>query len=114
MFGALKYKIFSSHYVTVTLKRVVASKQNLPSFLNYGLKFVENNITPILTDNLPALLVLVEVCTCGCKTGCKTDRSKCRKSDFACTDTCKSVQCENNDCWIENKENVFKKEADGK
>ena len=31
-FGALKYKIFCSHYVTFTLKRTVVSKQNLPSF----------------------------------------------------------------------------------
>ena len=53
-FGALKYKIFHSHYVTLTLKRAVVSKENLSSFLNYGWEIVENNITPILKDNLPA------------------------------------------------------------
>ena len=31
-FGVLKYKIFHSHYVTLTLKRAIVSKQNLPSF----------------------------------------------------------------------------------
>ena len=70
-FGALKYKIFHSHYVTLTLKRAVVSKQNLPSFLNYGWEIVENNITPILTNNLPAHLAIIELSACSCKTGCK-------------------------------------------
>ena len=73
-FGALKYKIFCSHYVTTTLKRAVVSKQNLPSFLNHGWEIVENNITPILMDNLPATLALIELSACGCKTGCKANR----------------------------------------
>ena len=42
---ALNNKTFCSHYVTLTLKRTVASKQNLPSILNYGREIVENNIT---------------------------------------------------------------------
>ena len=111
-FSALKYKIFCSHYITLTLKRAVVSKQNLLSFLNYGWEIVENNITPILTDKLPAPLVLIELSACCCKTGCKTNRYKCRKSGAACTDMCNCAQCENNDCWIEDKDNVFEEEAD--
>ena len=53
-------KMFRSHYVTMTLKRAVVSKQNLPCVLNYGWEIVENNIIPILTDNLPAPLALIE------------------------------------------------------
>ena len=109
-FGALKYKIFRYHYVTLTLKRADGSKQILPSVLNYGREIVENNFTPILTDNyLPAPLVLIQLSACGYKTGCKTNRCKCRKSGFTYTDMCKCAQCENNDCWIEDKDNVLKK-----
>ena len=101
MVDALNNKTFCSHYVTLTLKRTVASKQNLPSILNYGREIVENNITRILTDNLPTLLALIDLSACGCKTGCKTNRCECRKIRFTCTDMCKCPQCENNDCWIE-------------
>ena len=94
------------------MKRAVVSKQNLLSFLNYSWEIVENNITPILTDNLLAPLVLIELSACGCKTGCKTNCCKCRKSGVTCTDMCNCAQCENNDCWIEDKDNVFEEEAD--
>ena len=96
-FGALKHKIFCSHYVTLTLKHAAVSKQNLSSFLNYGWEIVWNTIMPILTDNLLAPLALIELSACSCKTGCKTNRCKCRKSGFTCTDLCKCAQCKNNE-----------------
>ena len=73
---------------------------------------MQNNITPILTDNLPAPIYLIELSAGGCKTGCKTNPCKCMKSGFTCTNMCKCVQCENNDCWVEDKDNVFEEEAD--
>ena len=57
----------------------------------------------ILADNLLASLAMIELSACHCKTGCKTNCSKCRKNGFTCTDMCKCAQCENNDCWIEDK-----------
>ena len=111
-FGALKYKIFHSHYVTLTLECAVVSKQKLPSFLNYGWEIVKNNITPVMTDNLPALLALLELSVCSYKTGTKTNCCKCKKSGFTCTDMCNCVLCENNDRWMEDKDNVFEEEAD--
>ena len=76
MFGALKHKIFCSHYVTLTLKHAAVSKQNLSSFLNSGWEIVWNTIMPILTDNLLAPLALIELSACSCKTGCKTNAGK--------------------------------------
>ena len=111
-FGALKYKIFCSHYVTLTLKCAVVSKQNFPSFLNYGWEIVEKDIMPILTDNLPVPLAIIELTACGYKTGCKTNHCKCRKNGFTCRDMCKCVQFENIDCWTEDKDNVIEEEAD--
>ena len=37
------------------------------------------------------------ISACSCKTGCKTNRCKCRKSGFTCTDLCKCAQCKNNE-----------------
>ena len=88
----------------MTLKRAVVSKQNLPSILSYGWEIVANNIAPILTENLPVPLALIELIVCGYKTGCRTNHCKCRKSGFAYTDICKCAQCENIDCWIEVKD----------
>ena len=65
-----------------------------------------------MTENLPALLALIELSACGCKTGCKTNRYKCRKSGSTCTDMRKCAQCENNDCWADDKDNVIEEEAD--
>ena len=73
---------------------------------------MENNITAILTVNLPAPVALIKLSACGCKTGCKTNHCKCMKNGFTCTDMCKCAQYENNDCWIQDKDNVFEEEAD--
>ena len=75
----------------MTLKRAVVSKQNLPSFLNCGREIVENNITPIVTDNSPTPLALIELSACGCKAGCKTHHCKGSKKDFH-VQTCINVQ----------------------
>ena len=62
--------------------------------------------------NLPALLAVIELSVCGYRTGCKTNCFKCRKNGFTSTDMCKCAQCENNDCWIEDKHIVVEEEAD--
>ena len=64
--------------------------------------------------NLPAPLAVIELSVCGYRTGCKTNCCKCRKNGFTCTDMCKYAQCENNDCWIEDKHIVVEEEADMK
>ena len=48
--------------------------------------------------NLPAPLALIElhVYSC-CKTNCCSNRCKCRKNTFICTDMHKRVGCENED-----------------
>ena len=44
-------------------------KAKLPSFLSYGWEIVENDITPVLTEKLPAPLALIELSACSCKAG---------------------------------------------
>ena len=72
--GALKYKAFYCHYVTINWKRAIVTKQNLPSLLVYGWEIVENNIMSILTDNITRPVTLIELSAYFCKTVCKTNR----------------------------------------
>ena len=52
---------------------------------------------PILTDELPAPLALIELSVCSCKTKCITSKCKCGKNALQCADMCKCVDCENDD-----------------
>ena len=72
--GALKYKAFYCHYVTINWKRAIVPKQNLPSLLVYGWEIVENNIMSILTDNITRPVTLIKLSAYFCKTVCKTNR----------------------------------------
>ena len=96
-FAAIKYKIFRSHFVALVLKRSHRPIQTLPNVENYGWENIDERLCPIMTDNLPAPLALLEMSSCNCKSGCSSKRCKCRKNGFTCTDMCKCVSCKNND-----------------
>ena len=94
-FSALKYKIFRSYFVTMVLRRAHLPIQNLPPATNYGWESVHSSFVPILTENLPAPLALIELSVCSCKSDCTKKRCRCHKNDFVCTDICKCSQCKN-------------------
>ena len=48
-----------------------------------------------MTTNPPAPESIIELTACGCKTGCKSDRCRCRKNKFVCTEMCRCKDCEN-------------------
>ena len=96
-FGALKYKIFRTHFVTMVLRRSHLAIQNLPPAQNYGWERSNQALVPMLTDNLPAPLALIELSSCSCKSSCTNNRCKCRKNGFICTDMCKCTECKNNE-----------------
>ena len=79
----------------MVLKRDHLSYQQLPNPENYGWELNSDSLDPIMTDNLPTPIGLIELRMCSCKTGCKTRRCKCLKHDLVCTDMCKCKNCEN-------------------
>ena len=95
--GALKMKIFRSHFVTLVLRRSCINLQQLPPFENYGWENVDGKISAIMTDDLPAPLALIELSMCGCKTSCDTNRCKCYKNSLVCTEMCKCFDCKNDE-----------------
>jgi hypothetical protein len=96
----------------MVLRRSHISAQNLPSPVNYGWDNVDGSFIPILTDKLPAPMALIElISACSCKSQCTTNRCKCRKNGFFCTDMCKCGDCKNNDDNEEDIENFSEEEA---
>ena len=94
--GALKYRIFRSHYVALVLKKCSEPTQNLPDPVNFGWELENGNLVPIMTVDLPAPSGLIELSMCSCKTSCETNRCSCRRNKLLCTDMCKcGDNCEN-------------------
>ena len=94
--GSLKYKIFRCHYITIVLRRSHLALQHLPMAVNYGWMPKESgNLIPIMTDDLPTPIALIELSSCSCKSQCSSNRCRCRKNGFSCTDMCKCIECHN-------------------
>ena len=71
----------------MVLRRSHLPLQHLPVAVNYGWEADDSgSLIPIMTDDLPAPLALIELGSCNCKTECSTNRCKCRKNNFSCTD----------------------------
>ena len=81
-FAALKYKIFRAHFITMVLRRASVPLQMLPPAINYGWENSEGQLIPIMTNNLPAPMALLEMSACSCKSDCTSNRCKCRKKRF--------------------------------
>jgi len=108
--AALKLKIFRSHYVTLVLRRARINKQSLPSYEGFGWELSNECIVPIMTDELPAPIALIELSVCSCKKEkCESNRCKCYKNNLQCTDMCICVNCQNTD---ENDQHDNDKEID--
>ena len=81
----------------MVLRRASVPLQMLPPAINYGWENAEGQLIPIMTNNLPAQMALLEMSTCSCKSDCTSNRCKCRKNSFVCTDMCKCLKCSNDD-----------------
>ena len=50
---------------------------------------------PVMTDQLPAPIAVIEMSVCKCNQGCANQRCKCRKNKLVCTEMCQCSECEN-------------------
>ena len=64
------------------------------------------SLDPIMTDNLPAPLALIELSIYNCKGGCSTRRCKCFKNSLVCTDMCKCSACNNGDTFEDDDQEI--------
>ena len=68
-----------------------------PDHENYGWEMKDDTYIPIMTDQLPATEVVIEMSLCKCKKGCNTMRCKCHKNGLGCTEMCLCENYENTD-----------------
>ena len=78
--AALKYKIFLFYYVALVLGWCFLTRQNMPSPLKFGWKSYGEAYLPILTDDVPVPLKIIDLGVCYCKTKCARNKSKWRKN----------------------------------
>ena len=71
--------------------------QNLPSPEGYGWELNSSLLDPIMTDNLPAPIGLIELSVCNCESRCASKRCRCLKNNLVCTDMCKCQNYKNAD-----------------
>ena len=111
-FAALKYQIYRAHFVTMVLRRSHLPLQKLPPVTNFGWEVVDELLTPVMTDQLPTPITLLEMSACSCQTKCLTRRCKCYKNGFVCTDMCKCNNCLNSDDANDNSKNFVVDSSD--
>ena len=92
--AALKFHILRANCVTLTWKRLtVELNPVLPQLAENGW---DAELTPIMTDELPAPESSLELTICKCnKTHCTTKQCSCLKNNLQCTEACHCKSCEN-------------------
>jgi hypothetical protein len=82
----------NSGYAPASIKEMLC----LTDPTGYGWELEGDELVPIMTDDLPAPVGLVELSMCSCKGSCQTNRCSCYKSGWVCTGMCKCLDvCEN-------------------
>lgn len=92
--AALKFHIMRANFVTFLWKRLMRCLSPvLPNMIGNGWN---DDLTPVMTDELPAPEFSLELTVCGCKkTHCSNKRCSCFKFELKCTDACHCLDCQN-------------------
>ena len=97
IFRVMSANQFSSHFITLVLRRACWIFQQLLWIENYNWEICQYKIVAIMTDKVPAPLSLVElsVCKCNCTTLCNSNCCKCYKNSLPRTNMYKWIGCQN-------------------
>ena len=92
--AALKFHVLRANLITLTWKRLIVSLDpTLPDLIGNGW---DNDLVPVMTDELPAPEFSLELTICKCKkTHCSNNQCSCRKHKFQCTEACQCTTCDN-------------------
>ena len=85
---ALHFHIQRAHYQASVWRQAHLAYPSVPNPETMGWKIEENTVTPKLMSLTPVPESCREIITCNCKTGCKTFRCNCKKSNLHCTRGC--------------------------
>ena len=95
---ALYWHICRANYQSALLRRALDTGP-LPSADGHGWTVGTNDEDPTLTikwiSKPAAPQALLELVSCGCSTGCGSQRCRCRKSNLLCSAACRCTNCTN-------------------
>ena len=91
--------LMRAHFTALQWKSSHLPSPKLPDPNEYGWKWDETKeiFESVMPTNLPAPDSITELISCGCTTGCQTDRCRCRKNELLCTEMRRCKDCENTD-----------------
>ena len=92
--AALKFHIQRANFITLAWKRYISALDPiLPNLIGNGW---DENLVPIMTDELPAPDFSLELTVCRCKkSNCANNQCSCRRHKLVCTEACHCSNCEN-------------------
>lgn len=83
-------------YVTAVVKKSLNNHPNIPNpYEGYGWVLREGKLEIQWMLLPPAPDQVMQLITCGCKTGCSTRACSCKSNGLSCTDLCKCKDCVN-------------------
>ena len=85
---ALHFHIQRAHYQAAVWRQAHLAYPVIPNPEGMGWKVEETKIKPILMSLSPVPESCQEIIACKCKSGCKTLRCRCKKSNLNCTRDC--------------------------
>ena len=91
---ALHFHIKRAHYQASIWRQAHLVNPELPNPEDMGWKIEEARLKPIIMSFPPVPESCREVIACKCKSGCKTLRCKCKKSNLNCTRGCTCSESE--------------------
>ena len=102
------------HFTALQWKSSHLPSPELPDPNKYGLKWdkIKEIFEPVMIENPPAPDSILELISCGCKTGCQTDRCHCRKNELLCTEMCRCKDFENPDIEFDKPDYVADLDSD--
>ena len=94
--------LMRSHFTALQWKFSLIPSPELPDPNEYGWKWDETKeiFELVMTTNPPVPDSIMELISCGCKTGCQMGRCWCRKNELLCAKMCRCKDCENTDILI--------------
>ncbi|XP_065671561.1 uncharacterized protein LOC136089469 [Hydra vulgaris] len=92
---ALDNHINRANYVAYIWKRCLTQWINVMSPVGNGWQIINDQINILWLKNPPVSDVILDIVSCGCKSGCKTNQCSCHRGSLNCSELCKCTNCEN-------------------
>ena len=95
--AAFCQKILRTNYTVMQWKSSHLAKPMLGNPSQHGRVWNDKNgvYDPVMTERSPSPESIVELSMCKCTTSCLTQRCKCKKNGFVCSELCHCKSCEN-------------------